>query len=146
MGGGADIVNLKNYIKEKDLEDRVFVKDVVPPDQVLKYISSADIGIQLFHYTFNHYTVISNKLLECIMAGLAIIANDYPEMKKIVVGDDLGEVVDYKDMYQVRLTINRIINDKDIMEKYKGNSRKVRCNYSWEIEEKKLVQIINSLD
>lgn len=141
MGLGSDIVNLKEYIIENDLEDRMFVKDAVSPDEVLNYIASADVGIQLFHYTFNHYTVISNKLLECIMAGLAIVANNYPEMKKIVMNEKLGEVVDYRNIDEIRYAINNVIK-KENLEKYKNNSKNIRVKYSWEVDENELLEIV----
>ncbi len=141
MGLGSDIVNLREYIAENNLEDRMFVKDAVSPDEVLDYIASADVGIQLFHYTFNHYTVISNKLLECIMAGLAIVANNYPEMKKIVENEELGKVVDYRNIDEIISAIKNVIKMENL-EKYKNNSRNIRKKYSWEIDENKLMEII----
>jgi len=105
MGKGAGLAILAEYIRSNNLTDRIFMKDAVKPDEVLPYVASADIGIQLFHYNFNHYTVISNKLLECIMAGIAVISNDYPEMKKIVLGEKIGEVVDYKNLESVKRII-----------------------------------------
>jgi len=141
MGLGPDIINLKEYIAQYKLENRIFVKDAVSPEKVLDYIASADVGIQLFHYTFNHYTVISNKLLECIMAGLAIIANDYPEMKQIVENEDLGSVVDYRNIAEIRVAIEEVIK-KENLEKYKKNSQNVRKKYSWEVDEAKLLETI----
>ncbi|MDP8267167.1 MAG: glycosyltransferase family 4 protein [Candidatus Tenebribacter davisii] len=141
MGLGSDLINLKEYIKKNNLDDRIFVKDAVKPEEVLNYIASADIGIQLFHYTFNHYTVISNKLLECIMAGLAVIANNYPEMKKIVVNEDLGKVVDYRKMNDIKDAISQVISKKNL-EKYKSNAKKVRKKYSWEVDEYKLLELV----
>ena len=108
-------------------------------------MASADIGIQLFHYNFNHYTVISNKLLECIMAGIAVISNDYPEMKKIVLNEKIGEVVDYKDLEAVKKIIIQLLQDRSKLERYKCNAKKVRMNYSWENEEKKLLRIVEDL-
>lgn len=145
MGKGSGLIDLRDYIIKNQLNDRMFVKDAVHPDQVLRYISSADIGIQLFHYNFNHYTVISNKLFECIMAGLAVISNDYPEMKKIILEDNIGEVVDYRDNKKVKELIIKLINNKKLLEFYKANSIKVRKKHSWENEEKKLINIIESI-
>ena len=145
MGKGSGSIDLRDYIIQNQLDDRMYVKDAVHPDQVLQYIASADVGIQLFHYNFNHYTVISNKLFECIMAGLAVISNDYPEMKKIIQEDKIGEVVDYNDKQKVKEIILKVVNNKQLLEYYKANSRKVRRKHSWENEERKLLNIIRSL-
>ncbi|MDP8201910.1 MAG: glycosyltransferase [Candidatus Tenebribacter burtonii] len=145
MGKGAGLLDLRDYIIQNQLEEKIFIKDAVLPDQVLKYVASADIGIQLFHYTFNHYTVISNKLFECIMAGIALISNDFPEMKKIIQEDKIGEIVDYKDLTKVKEIIMKLAKNRKLLELYKANSRKVRKKHSWGNEEKKIIKIVESL-
>jgi len=147
MGMGEDMDNLYDYINKKKLEDRIFIKDAVPPQELLKYTSSADIGLQLLQNTdINHYSTISNKIFEYIMAGLAIIASDFPEIRKIISGDELGFVVDPDNPNEIRSAIVKLVNNREDLEKCKKNARKYRHKYTWEQEEKKLLKIIKNHD
>jgi len=145
MGMGNDKNELFEYISKKNLQDRIFIKDAVPSDQVVKYVSSADIGFQIFEYTMNHYTVISNKLLECIMAGIAVIASDFPEIRKIVTENNNGIVVDPENKVQIRKAITKLVTNRDLLESFKLNSKNNRHKYTWEEEEKVLLRIFSEI-
>lgn len=147
MGMGKDIGNLKCYIHKKGLENKIFVKDAVPPDLLLKYTSSADIGLQLLKNTdLNHYSTISNKLLEYIMAGIAVLGSDFPEIREIIKKYTIGEVVDPDDKEEIQKKLTKMIIDKSLLEKYKRNTLLARQEFNWENEEKRLLQIINNLN
>ncbi len=147
MGMGKDIGNLKYYIHKKGLENKIFVKDAVPPDLLLKYTSSADIGLQLLKNTdLNHYSTISNKLLEYIMAGIAVLGSDFPEIREIIKKYTIGEVVDPDDKEEIQKKLTKMIIDKSLLEKYKRNTLLARQEFKWENEEKRLLQIINNLN
>jgi len=146
MGMGEDKLSLEEYVADKNLENKVFIKDAVKPYELIKYTSSADIGIQLlFNTDINHYSTISNKLLEYIMAGLAIVGSDFPEIRKILDENENGIVVDPSDTEQIREAIVKLVNDKELLKIYKENSKKNRHKYTWENEEKKLLSIVRRL-
>ena len=75
------------------------------------------------------------------MAGLAIVANNYPEMKRIVKNEELGEVVNYHNIEEIRNAIKKVIK-KENLETYKKNSQNARKKYSWEVDESKLLEIL----
>lgn len=146
MGMGEDKIKLKRYIEQKHLNHKVIVKDAVPPDKLLDYTSSADIGIQLlFNTDINHYSTISNKLLEYIMAGIAVIASDFPEIRKIVAESEIGFVVDPENKEQISEAIVKLVTDKVLLGSYKLNSRENRYKYTWEEEEKVLLKIFRGI-
>lgn len=145
MGMGNDKMELQKYIKEKRIDNRIFIKDAVPADKVVEFVSSADVGFQIFKYTLNHYTVISNKLFECIMAGIAVIGSNFPEIRKIITSNNIGLVVDPDDQEEIKKAIHYIVDDEKRLADFKRNSRRIRENYTWEIEEKKLISIIEGL-
>jgi len=145
MGEGKHTNLLKEHIENKNLQHKVFLKDMVPNDQLLNYTSSADIGLQLIKNTcFNHYSAISNKIFEYIMSGIAIIASDFPEIIRIVQENNVGEVVNPDIESDIIDKIETILSE-GMLEIFKGNSRKIRKELSWENEEKTLFKIINEL-
>jgi glycosyltransferase involved in cell wall biosynthesis len=146
MGMGKDKGALISYIKEKGVGDRVFVKDAVAPEQLLRYTASADIGLQLLDNSgINHYSTISNKLFEYIMAGLAVIASDFPEIRKIVAGDDLGLVVNSENVEEVTEAIRTLVSDKNKLASCKKHARNVRHQYTWEQEQQQIQNILKDL-
>lgn len=146
MGMGKDKGALISYIKEKGVGDRVFVKDAVSPKQLLGYTASADIGLQLLNNSgINHYSTISNKLFEYIMAGLAVIASDFPEIHKIVTGDELGLVVNSENVEEVTEAIRTLVSDKNKLASCKKHARNVRHQYTWEQEQQQIQNILKDL-
>lgn len=146
MGMGNDKCELLEYIKKKKVMDRVFIRNPVHVNDVVKFVSSADIGLQIFKYTMNHYTVISNKLFECIMAGIAVIASDFPEIRKVVSENEIGILVDPENEKQIEEAIRKLVTDRELLKKFKANSVANRHKYTWEIEEKKLLRIFENLN
>lgn len=145
MGMGRDREKLREYIISNKLDKKMFVKKAVEPKKLLEYTSSADIGLQLLYNTdYNHYSTISNKLMEYFMAGIAIIASDFPEIRKVVTENQIGILVDPENENQIEQAVRKLINDSRLLEKYKANSVANRYKYTWENEEKKLLAIFEN--
>lgn len=145
MGHGSDKKKLYNYIIEKKLQDRIFIKDTVPYKNVLNVIASADVGLQPFHYTFNHYSSLPNKLTECIMAGIANIGCNYPEMQKAIEGNEIGFTHEPQNINQLRNAIVKIQSNRDLLKKFKANAMKIRESYCWENDEHVIQEIVEKL-
>lgn len=70
---------------------RVFFLPAVPQSELLQHSASADIGIIPYpHVDLNSYYCTPNKLFEFIQAGLAILANQSPELERFVVRQGFG--------------------------------------------------------
>ena len=72
----------------------VHFQPAVPPEQVLSYTVSADVGVCLIENTcLSYYYSLPNKLFEYLMTGLPVLINDMPEQRRIVDEFDCGWVV-----------------------------------------------------
>lgn len=146
MGNGSDKGNLYDYIVKKNCSNKVFIKDAVPMNEIIKYTSSADVGFQLLQNSgINHYSTISNKVFEYIMAEIPIIASDFPELRKLIVNNEIGFVVNQDDKTEIVKVITNIIEDNEKRIKFMENIKKVKHQYTWENEEKKIERIINEV-
>lgn len=147
IGMGNDTTELAGQIFKKGLEKRVFLKEAISPNKLIEYISSADVGLQLLpNINFNHYSTISNKLLEYIMAECAVIASDFPEIRNIVENNNIGIVVDPSDREAIASSCRFMIENPQKLEIYKKNAKNIKAQYSWEKEKIKLLKIISSWD
>jgi len=73
------------------LNKRVFFLDAVPPSELVQHSASADIGIIPYpHVDLNSYYCTPNKLFEFMQAGLPILANDSPELRRFVAETGFG--------------------------------------------------------
>ncbi len=143
MGMGSDVYKLKEYITKNRMSDKIFFKEPVRPDMIISVISSADIGIQPYHYSMNLYYEITIKLLECLMAGLACIGVNFPEISKVIKENEIGLVFESGNISQLESSIRNLVDNPETLRLYKNNSVKAKERYSWEIDEKILISKIS---
>lgn len=146
MGMGKEKPEIAEYIYRHNLTEKCFIVDAVSPKELISYTSSADVGFQLLlNVNLNHYSTISNKIFEYIMAGLGIIGSDFPEIRKIIAENKIGMVVDPSNKSEILNAIKKIAENGNQLKKFKSNSVKISTKYSWEVEETKLIKIVESL-
>ena len=82
------------------------------------------------------------------MAGIPQVSSNFPEIRRVVLENDIGPVgklIDPSDEEEIGTTISSLLANKSEFVKYQENAdilaRKV-CK--WEIEEKKLLLLYNS--
>jgi glycosyltransferase involved in cell wall biosynthesis len=70
---------------------RVHVLEAVPPDELLPWVASADVGsLAMPRASLNLFISTPNKLFECLAAGTPVVVSDFPAVREIVIGDPLG--------------------------------------------------------
>ena len=69
----------------------IHFQPAVAPHEVLRYTSSADIGLCLIENTcLSYYYSLPNKLFEYLLCGIPAIVNDLPEQRNLVEAFDCG--------------------------------------------------------
>lgn len=72
----------------------IFLHPPVPPDQVLQYAASADVGLVCIEPISKSYELaLPNKLFECIFSGVPVVVSDLPELRRIVTNYEVGSVM-----------------------------------------------------
>lgn len=142
IGGGRLAHNLNQLIEELELQDRVRIIPTVPLSELPSYTASADIGVQPIDNTcLNHYTTDSNKLFEYIIAGLPVVATDFPEIRRIVRRHDVGLLVPSDDPTSLAHALNVLVSDANLREAYAQNARSTGVTLNWEQQESRLVDL-----
>lgn len=138
---------LRSIVKNERLEDKVEFVPPVKMEELVKYASEADIGIIPYIATnLNNKFATPNKLFEYMMAGLAIAGSDLPELRNIIIGNNLGKVFDPTDPKDIARAINEMLSDKELLTEMKNNSLKAaRDKYNWEKESQKLIALYETL-
>jgi glycosyltransferase involved in cell wall biosynthesis len=82
MGYGVLEDEIKEFAKSSE---NVFFHEAVPPDVLLEYTSSADIGICIEEPICRSWDyALANKLFEYLMVGLDVVVGGVSEMKRFV--------------------------------------------------------------
>ncbi len=121
-----------------DNSSNIFFHQAVDPSVLLEYTAAADIGIHLIQNTcLNHEYCMPNKLFEYTMAGLPVIVSSLKDMSHFVEVNNIGFVIqDYSDS-GINDAINALL--KSNIAALKKNAYIAACKYSWEVQEKILI-------
>lgn len=138
LGDGEQKNNYKNLADEMGIADRVFFAGTITQKELINYTAGADVGLSLIeNISISYYHALPNKLFEYIMAGLPVLSSNLPQMKKIVNEFKVGEVVDIEQKEQIVDTIQRWVDNPEILNEYKNNTRAAAEILNWQEEYKR---------
>lgn len=144
IGDGKIKSELQTMVKEMNLENKVKFLPKVPLTDLPKYTRNGYLGFQVLNNVcFNHYSASSNKLFEYMMAGVPVVACDFPEIKRVVEGDHTGLTIDSHDPKQIAEAVNTLLADEKLRKEFSENSKKASGKYNWETEKSRFLQIYN---
>ena len=152
LGYGSRRAMLDSMAGDPLYGGRLHVIDAVPPEALLPWVASADVGVMPIQpSTRNHRMSTPNKLFEGLAAGLPVVVSDFPEMHRIVLDDPdgpLGAVCRPDDPEDVARAIQAVL---DRPESARDDLR-TRClraaheRWNWETEISGLVQLYRDLE
>ena len=91
LGNGPLQAEFAARAHELDVSPRLHVLPAVPPEDLLSWVASADLGTVLVEpVELNLRLSTPNKLFESITAGTPVLASDFPEIRRVVLGDPDG--------------------------------------------------------
>ncbi|MGN7944968.1 glycosyltransferase [Bacillus sp. 22446] len=146
IGDGRIKESLMQLTEDMKLTDRVKFLPKVPLEDLPRYTKNAYLGFQVLNNVcFNHYSASSNKLFEYIMAGVPVIACDFPEIKKVVSGENIGVVVDSHDPISIAAGVNKLVLNPELRHQCSENCHQARLKYNWEQEKKSLLKVYGQI-
>jgi len=133
MGSGEIEAKLIKIAKKLNLlNNKIYFLPSVSQDDLLYYTTSADFGIIPYPAVdLNTYYCTPNKLFEFIQAGLPIIANDLPELRRYVADTGFGMVHSMNTSHEIAQAIDKAL-ELESTASWKGNLLQNRHLYSWQ--------------
>ncbi|MCK4785767.1 MAG: glycosyltransferase, partial [Desulfobacteraceae bacterium] len=86
-----------------------------------------------------------NKLFEYLLAGLPVIASDFPEMRQIIDEYGVGTTFDPSAPKDIARAVMEIFEAPEKWKDIKEKTHSVASIYNWENESRKLIDIYKSL-
>lgn len=137
LGYGEEsyIESLKQNTEELKIFDRVSFYKAVPVDILWQYVGAADVGmITIPPVTKSYYYMLPNKLFENIQALTPIIGSDFPEVRRIIKGYDIGLLVNPESIEEIVQAIKKMRVNKEMYNRFKKNLQKAKEELCWENE------------
>ncbi len=138
--GKGDIEKeLKERVKKLNLTDKILFFGQVEPTLLKEKTRNATVGWCIMeNLGLNYYYSLPNRIFDYLHAGVPVIANDFPEMKRIVESENIGVTISKLSPKEVAKKITELEN-KNISKK---DFQSVAKKYCWEKEEQELIKVI----
>lgn len=142
IGNGKSKAEIVKLIESIGVQNKVRFIDTVSSEDLLYYTQHAYLGFQVLQNTcFNHYSALSNKLLEYTMMEVPVIASDFPEMLKVVNEERVGICIDTSNVNNIVNAVNYLIDNEGQYKTLKRNCKQAKLKYNWNNEKKKFCNI-----
>ncbi len=113
LGFGPLRDELEALAADERFGGRLHVMDAVPPDELLGWVSGADVvAIPVQPSTFNYRIGLPNKLWEALAAGVPVVVSDLPELRRVVLEDPqrpLGATCDPTSSASIAAAVRAIV-------------------------------------
>jgi glycosyltransferase involved in cell wall biosynthesis len=146
IGGGDVVATLKKMTTDQHLGEKVRFLPRLPLDELRSYTTVADIGLSLDKDTnINYRYSLPNKIFDYIHAGLPVLSSDLTELKKIVIGYNIGLIAEQHDPVYLAGKVREMLADEKRFDTWKENLKLAAAELCWEKEEGKLLQIFRDV-
>ncbi|NBO26805.1 MAG: glycosyltransferase family 1 protein [Actinobacteria bacterium] len=146
IGYGQHRPYLEDYVARSGLSEKIKFFGPVPSSQLIDWATSADIGIcTVVGKTKSYLYAMPNKLFEYTMAGLPVIASDYPDIGKFVAENKMGLTCDPESSSDIGAAIKTLVRNPELRAKFAEGARIARTKFNWANEQKKLLEIYSRL-
>ncbi|MDR0593218.1 MAG: glycosyltransferase family 4 protein [Bifidobacteriaceae bacterium] len=127
------------------LGDRVHLVGPVPPEQVVRFLSSASLGVHPMALGLpNHELALPNKLFDYIWAGLPLAVSDVEVMGGLVRQAHLGFTFDPEDPASIAAAIRRVLERRAELAAA-VRAPQLRERFAWEAQVAKLAELYAEL-
>jgi len=113
------------------------------PKDLREITPTADVGLSIEENKgLSYYYSLPNKISDYVQAKVPVVVSDFPELRKIAKGYNVGETIDNHDPKHLADKINIVLENGKIY--YKENLEKAAQDLCWENEEKKILSVFSN--
>lgn len=145
VGKGDVIPKLKEMVKSKNLEAKVFFIDPKPYLEMLQYTLNSDCGLSLDkNSNINYQFSMPNKLFDYIKSEIPVLCSDIIEVSTVVRNYEIGQIIsDHKP----ESIVNAVKSIRELGKEYfRSNLIKAAAENNWEMESEKLKSYLQEIE
>ncbi|UXD87947.1 glycosyltransferase [Thalassolituus hydrocarboniclasticus] len=144
--GTFDSPNTERLVNSHCCWSQVDFRGMLGREGVRKALSESNVGMVTLHPSPNQVEALPIKLFEYMAAGVPVIASNFPLWETIVNESSCGKVVDPYSVDEIVDAIKSICGNVGLARSYGESGRAaVMQKYSWESEEKKLLEFYKDI-
>ncbi len=145
-GDGNFMQQAKDIVRANNLEDKVIFKGYIPPAELKEYTKSAYVGLTLFQETGkSNYYSMANRFFDYMHFCVPQITVNFPEYQRVNNEFEIAVLVDDTKSETLAAAMNKILQDDTYHNELEANCYLAREKYSWQNEEKKLINFYKKL-
>ncbi|MBC1605351.1 glycosyltransferase family 4 protein [Listeria rocourtiae] len=134
---------VENFIKVNELTNHIVIYPRLSYSDIWRHYQESHIGMCLLHPTPNNLNSSSTKLYEYMVAGLPVIASDFPQFKQLLQKYDCGDVGGTEDVSKfVKDVLYYYHNEKERAQKGANGQN---LEFSWASQEAKMYDLYKYL-
>ncbi len=140
--------DLSEFLRKKaEKYSNVIFKGIVTGEQLKELTQSAWIGFNLLDTSISksYYYSLSNKFFDYMHAGIPSISSKAPEYNNITEKYECGICIN-NDKDSFVKAINELKDNNELYEKLKQNTIIASRAFTWQAEEKKLIEAIQQIE
>jgi glycosyltransferase involved in cell wall biosynthesis len=146
--GNGKLVPMLEELRRTSYSDRLFLHPAVPWDDLPRWVAAADVGVIAFApIDRNNYYGTPNKLFDYLAAGVPVVTSDFPEMRRIVRTEGVGETCDPLEPTSIATSVRSLLERPwDERQAMRARCRQAaERRYSWEHEALELIDVYAGL-
>ena len=141
-GTGNFMEQAKELVAQHGLQDRIFFRGPVRPEELRSITRSAWCGITLFDRRgLSNYYSLANRFFDYMHAGIPQLAMNYPAYREINNCYPIAVLLDEAGIRPIADALNKLLNDPDLYHMLSEGCKQARLRYNWQGEEKILVHL-----
>ncbi|MDO9380902.1 MAG: glycosyltransferase family 4 protein, partial [Nocardioidaceae bacterium] len=117
---------------ELGVEDRLHFCPYVAPEHVVRYVSTATVGVHPTTHLPNHEISLATKFFEYAHARIPIVVSDVRTMSEAVRRHEIGEVFVAEDVADYARAVRTVLGDPERYQKAYDDHREMQDEWTWE--------------
>jgi len=145
-GNGDVFDDCVNLVADLNIKDKVEFKGFVEPEKLKEYTLKARLGFTFFtNDGERYYYSLANRFFDYFHNGVPQLCVNFPEYKAINDEHNIALMLDDLEVQTIVNAVNSLFNNSEKYKELRKNCLKARKVINWQNEEKKLIEIYNSI-
>lgn len=145
-GNGNFFEQSQQLIEKYHLQNKVFLKGKLLPEDLKMQTKKALLGITLFENNgLSNYYSLGNRFFDYMHAGIPQLCVNYPAYKEINKQFEIALLIDDLSPEAIASAINSLLSNEVLQTTMRKNCKAAKEVYNWQNEEKKLLNFYNNI-